>query len=330
MRFEWPLALLALLAVPLAAVAYAAVERRRARFALRFTNVDLLLELMPTPPPAWRRFTPAAVFLLALALAVVALARPHVVRSEPRPQATVVLVIDTSGSMVAGDVQPTRLGAAQEAVRRFVRRLPRHFQVGIVAFSSGPRVLVPITDDHEVAQQALDRLTAFGGTAIGDAIRRAVELLRPGSTDRRSSSSVSPAPQTFPPSAIVVLSDGSQNRGRLPALEGAALAKKRGIPVYTVALGTAGGTLRVSVAGTVERLPVPPDPGTLRQIAERTGGRFYAAGSSDRLNAVYERLASRLSVRRIEREATYAFLGASSVLLVASGVLSALWLPRLP
>ena len=219
MRFEWPLALLALLALPLAAVAYAAVERRRARFALRFTNVDLLLELMPTPPPAWRRFAPAAVFLLALALAVVALARPHVVRSEPRPQATVVLVIDTSGSMVAGDVQPTRLGAAQEAVRRFVRRLPRHFQVGIVAFSSGPRVLVPITDDHEVAQQGLERLTAFGGTAIGDAIRRAVELLRPGGTDRRSSSSsVSPSLQAFPPSAIVVLSDGSQNRGRLPAL----------------------------------------------------------------------------------------------------------------
>jgi Ca-activated chloride channel family protein len=253
-----------------------------------------------------------------------------VVRSEPRPQATVVLVIDTSGSMVAGDVQPTRLGAAQEAVRRFVRRLPRHFQVGIVAFSSGPRVLVPITDDHEVAQQGLERLTAFGGTAIGDAIRRAVELLRPGSSDRRSSSSVSPPPQAFPPSAIVVLSDGSQNRGRLPALEGAALAKRRGIPVFTVALGTAGGTLRVSVAGTAERLPVPPDPGTLRQIAERTGGQFYAAGSSGRLNAVYERLASRLSFTRTEREATFAFLGASSVLLVASGVLSALWLPRLP
>jgi Ca-activated chloride channel family protein len=330
MRFEWPLALLALLALPLAAVAYAAVERRRARFALRFTNVDLLLELMPAPPPAWRRFAPAAVFLLALALAVVALARPHVVRSEPRPQATVVLVIDTSGSMVAGDVQPTRLGAAQEAVRRFVARLPRHFQVGIVAFSSGPRVLVPTTEDHEVALQGLERLTAFGGTAIGDAIRRAVELLRPGSTGRRNSSSARVAPRSFPPSAIVVLSDGSQNRGRLPALEGAALAKKRGIPVYTVALGTAGGTLRVSVAGTVERLPVPPDPGTLRQIAERTGGRFYAAGSSERLNAVYERLASRLSRRRAEREATYAFLGASSVLLVASGVLSALWLPRLP
>ncbi|MFL5962542.1 MAG: vWA domain-containing protein [Gaiellaceae bacterium] len=330
MTFEWPLSLLALLALPLAAIAYAAVERRRARFALRFTNVDVLLELMPTPPPARRRFAPAALFLLALALAVVALARPHVVRSEPRPQATVVLVIDTSGSMVAGDVQPTRLGAAQEAVRRFVRRLPRHFQVGIVAFSSGPRVLVPITDDHEVALHGLERLTAFGGTAIGDAIRRAVELLRPGSTDTRSSSSVDLTRQSFPPSAIVVLSDGSQNRGRLPALEGATLAKKRGIPVYTVALGTAGGTLRMSYAGTVERLPVPPDPGTLRQIAERTGGRFYAAGSSDRLNAVYERLATRLSVRRTQREATSAFLGASSVLLVAAGVLSALWLPRLP
>jgi Ca-activated chloride channel family protein len=330
MTFEWPLALLALLALPIAAVAYAAVERRRARYALRFTNVDLLLELMPAPPPARRRFAPAALFLLALALAVVALARPHVVRSEPRAQATVVLVIDTSGSMVADDVQPTRLGAAQEAVRRFIGRLPRHFQVGIVAFSSGPRVLVPVTEDHDLAMHGLEQLTAFGGTAIGDAIRRAVELLRPGTAGQRSSSSVRTGQQSFPPSAIVVLSDGSQNRGRLPALAGAALAKKRGIPVYTVALGTAGGVLRVSYAGAVERLPVPPDPATLRQIAETTGGRFYAAGTSDRLNAVYERLATRLSVRKTQREATYAFLGASSVLLVAAGVLSALWLPRLP
>jgi Ca-activated chloride channel family protein len=329
MRFEWPLVLLALLALPLAAGAYAALERRRARFALRFTNLDVLLAIMPSASPARRRFAPAALFLLALALALVALARPHVVHSQPRPQATVVLVIDTSGSMVASDVRPTRLAAAQEAVQRFVRKLPGRFQVGVVTFSSGPRVLVPITDDHDAALHGLEHLTAFGGTAIGDAIARAVALLRPAATVKRGSASAA-APRSFPPSAIVLLSDGSQNRGRLLALEGAALAKKNRIPVYTVALGTAGGTLRLAFGGTVDYLPVPPDPGTLRQIAEKTGGLFFAAGSSDRLNAVYQRLATRLSIRRTYREATYAFLGASSVLLVAAGVLSALWLPRLP
>ena len=326
MRFEWPLALLSLALVPLAAFAYVLVERRRSRFALRFPNVEVLSAIGPPPSPPWRRFAPPALFLLAIAVALVALARPQVARSVQREQATIVLVIDTSGSMVANDVQPTRLGAAREAVRRFLRKLPDRFRVGIVRFASEPRVAIPVTNDHTLASQGLDHLTPFGGTALGDGIARAVELIRPAGAGPAAASRAGPAT----PSAIVLLSDGAQNRGRLLPLEGAALAKKLKIPVYTVALGTAGGTIRISDGGFTQVLSVPPDPRTLKQIALETRGTFYSAASSARLNAVYEGLASRLSARRSYHEATSLFLGGASVLLLAAGVLSALWLPRLP
>jgi Ca-activated chloride channel family protein len=332
--FEWPLALIGLVLVPLAAAAYARVERGRGRDALRFTNVDLLASILPLHPLPRRRFVPPGLFLLALVLALVALARPRVAHTVHRKQATIVLVIDTSGSMVASDVRPTRLAAAQEAVRRFIDRLPSHFQVGVVTFASEPRVSVPVTDDHTLALQGIEHLSAFGGTALGDAISRAVRLLRPRVAGKRSSAGVvttPPArPGTTPPAAIVLLSDGAQNRGRLPALEGAELARKNRIPVHTVALGTAQGTLRISDGASSERVAVPPDPRTLRAIANRTRGQFYAAASGARLKEVYERLATRLSVRRTRREATFAFLAGSSILLVAAGLLSGLWLPRLP
>ncbi len=330
MRFEWPIALLALALVPAAAVGYVLLERRRAQFALRFPNVEVLTAVAPPPAPAWRRFLPLAMFLLAVAVSLAALARPQVAQSVQREQATIVLVVDTSGSMVANDVQPTRLGAAREAVRRFVGKLPGRFRIGIVAFSTEPRVSIPITDDHDLAAQALDHVPAFGGTAIGDALARAVELIRPGSVGRGATAASSLRATGLPPSAIVLLSDGAQNRGQLPALEGARLAKKLKIPVYAVALGTAGGTIRISDAGATQVLSVPPDPAILKQIALETGGTFYTAASGARLNAVYEGLASRLTVRRTYREATSYLLGGASLLLVAAGVLSALWLPRLP
>ena len=330
MRFEWPIALLALALVPAAAVGYVLLERRRARFALRFPNVEVLSSIAPPPAPAWRRFLPPAMFLLAVAVSLAALARPQVARSVHREQASVVLVVDTSGSMVANDVEPTRLGAAREAVRRFVAKLPSRFRVGVVTFSTEPRVSIPITDNHALATQALDHVPAFGGTALGDAIARAVQLIRPGSRGRGAAAGSSLRATSFPPSAIVLLSDGAQNRGQLRAMEGARLAKRLKIPVHTVALGTAGGTIRISDGGVTQVLPVAPDPATLKQIALETGGTFYSAASSARLNAVYEGLASRLTAGRSYQEATSYLLGGASLLLVAAGVLSALWLPRLP
>lgn len=329
MRFEWPVALAALAVVPLAIAAYALVERRRARFALRFTNLDVLASVAPEPAPK-RRFIPPVVFGLAVAVAIAAVARPEVARSVAREQATVILVIDTSGSMVANDVQPSRLQAAREAVRRFTKKLPGRFQVGMVTFSSSARVALPVTGDHDLVTQSLDHLVAFGGTAIGDAINRSLNLLR-----QTAAGGVSPAGpplpgEKVPPAAVVLLSDGAQNRGQLQPLQAALRAKNLKIPVYTVALGTPGGTIKISDGTFTETVSVPPDPRTLKQIALETGGQFYAAASAARLNGVYENLASRLSGRREYHEATSYFLGASAILLVGAGLLSAVWLPRLP
>ncbi len=332
MRFDWPIAFAALALVPLAGVVYVLIERRRARFALRFTNLDVLASIAPEAAPR-RRFVPPALFGLALVAALAAVARPEVVRSIPREQATVILVVDTSGSMVANDVQPSRLSAAQEAVRRFMKRLPGRFQVGMVTFSSQPRVAVPITGDHQLVVGSLDRLTPFGGTAIGDAIGRALQLLRAATgkaTGPGAATSPSVAGQGVPPSAIVLLSDGSQNRGRLQPLAAALRAKQLKVPVYTVALGTPGGSIHITDGAFSQVIAVPPDPKTLKQIALETGARSYAAASAERLNAVYDNLASRLSSRREYREATSYLLGASAVLLLGAGLASALWLPRLP
>jgi Ca-activated chloride channel homolog len=332
MRFDWPIALVALVAIPAAVVAYVLVERRRARFALRFTNLDVLASLLPPSGTApRRRFVPPALFALALAVALVGVARPAVARSIPREQATVVLVIDTSGSMIADDVQPSRLTAAREALRRFVHKLPGRFRVGVITFSSQPRVALPITDDHDLVLQSLDRLTPFGGTAIGDAVARALDVLREAAKGPGATVTGPPgAGEKVPPSAIVLMSDGAQNRGQLQPLQAAQLAKRLKVPVYSVALGTPAGTIRISDGTFTETISVPPDPRTLKQIALETGGQFYTAASSARLNSVYGTLASRLSSRREYREATYMFLGAAALLLLGAGAASFAFLPRLP
>src|SRR5207302_4060173 len=154
------------------------LRRRRSRFALRYTNVAVAASVAPPRPPR-RRLVAPALFLLAVAAAIVGIARPQVKRAVFLQQSTIVLTIDTSGSMVANDVQPTRLGAAQEAVRRFVGHLPGGVRVGMVAFSTDPRVVLPVTNDHSLALESVQHLTAFGGTAIGDAVSRSVDLLKP-------------------------------------------------------------------------------------------------------------------------------------------------------
>jgi Ca-activated chloride channel family protein len=325
-RFEWPLALIALLLIPIALVAYALVERRRARYAIRFTNIDVLASVLPASGTAQkRRFLPALVFALALAAALVGVARPAVARNVAREQATVILVIDTSGSMVANDVEPTRLSAAQNAVRKFIGKLPGRFRVGMVSFSSQARVAMPITDDRDLAKQGVENLNAFGGTAIGDAIGRSLDLIQ----ESGRAGNVNAGAKT-PPAAIVLLSDGAQNRGRLQPIQAALEAKRLKVPVYTVALGTPNGKIKINDGTFSTVITVPPDPQTLRQIALETGGQFYSAANSARLNAVYGALASRIATRKEYTESTNLFLGAASVLLVAAGLAAFAWLPKLP
>jgi Ca-activated chloride channel family protein len=328
-RLVWPFALLALVLIPLAVLAYLALERRRARYAIHYTNIEVLASVAATTRP-WRALVPPVLILLALTCATAALARPEFQVSVASEQASIALTVDMSGSMSADDVKPTRLGAAQEAVRRFLARIPAKYRVGLVTFSSEPYVAAPLSYDRKLVLQGLVYGSSFGqGTAIGDALARSVELLHPLASDDAGGVIVPPplarAPDG-PLSAILLLSDGAQTRGKLAPLEGAQRAKSYGIPVYTVALGTPGGVLR---RGGFAR-PVPPDPATLRQIAQTTGGEFFATQSQARLNAVYEDLASRLGKKDEWREFTSALLGAAALFALAASGLSLLWVQRLP
>lgn len=330
MRIAWPLLLLALLVVPLAVLAYLAIERRRARYAIYYTNIEVLAAVA-TGAPRWRRYVPPVLAALALTCALAALSRPEVEVSVASEQASIALTVDVSGSMSAEDVKPTRLAAAHEAVRRFLDKLPEKYRVGLVTFSTEPFVAAPLTHDRELVLESLRFGATFGrGTAIGDALARSVELLQPVATDGGGSpsagSAAPPEDPDAPLSAILLLSDGAQTQGTLTPLDGADRATSYGIPVYAVALGTPDGVIN---RGDFSR-PVPPDPVTLRQIAETTGGEFFEIQDEERLNAVYEDLASRLGEKREWREMSFALLGLAALLALGAGALSLVWIPRLP
>jgi Ca-activated chloride channel family protein len=330
-RIEWPLALLALLLVPLALLGYLAIERRRARYAIHYTNIEVLAAVA-AGGRRWRYLLPPVLALVALTCALAALARPEARVSVASEQASIALTVDVSGSMSADDVKPTRLGAAQEAIRRFLAGLPTRYRVGLIMFSSEPYVAAPLTHDRQLVLEGLLLGDAgYGqGTAIGDALARSVEMLRPlatsGDVAPAAGSPAPPPDPNRPLSAILLLSDGAQTRGTLAPLAGAARAKSYGIPIYTVALGTPDGVLN---RGGFSR-PVPPDPVTLKQIAQTTGGEFFATRSEARLNAVYEDLASRLGHKNQWRELSFALVGLAALFALAAGALSVVWNQRLP
>jgi Ca-activated chloride channel homolog len=351
MSFGAPYLLLSLLAVPLAIGLWIMAERRRMRFAVRYTNVDLLATV--AGGRQWRRYLPAGLFLVALATLCVGLARPHVKTLVATDNATVVLVLDVSGSMQANDVKPTRLAAAQKAMNQFLDRVPDRLKVGLILFAGEADVAMPPTTDHTLVRQAVADVGAFrgfGGTAIGDAIAAAVQLgLKSAglTSDGSLAAYRTVAPASSPASSLVsilFLSDGHQTRGILQPLQGAAKAKAAGIPIYTVALGTKGGKITnfpgYSSNGNGFSIPgyggggtlfgLQPDPTTLRAIAKLTGGEFFRANSAGAVQAAYQKLGSSIGRKPGHIEITDRFLLGGAVLLVLAGVLSALWAPRLP
>jgi Ca-activated chloride channel family protein len=331
--FGHPYLLLTLLVLPVAAVLYLLVQRRSLRYAVRYTNVDVLSAVASRGQ--WRRWVPPTLLLLAVAALCVGFARPHVTSLIPRDRATVVIVIDVSRSMQATDVKPTRLGAAQAGVRTFLDHAPKNIRVALIAFAGEAQVAAPPTFDHKLVRQAVDDLglySGFGGTAIGDALAAAVLLAKQAISDDRTLASVSAAPQRKGPVSILFLSDGFQTRGALLPLQGAARAKAAGIPVYTIALGTPNGTLDAPFGqfGYGGRAPVPPDPATLRAIARATGGEFFAARTAHALHSAYAKLGNQLTRVPRKHEITYQFVAIAAGLLLGAGLLSAVWSPRLP
>jgi Ca-activated chloride channel family protein len=320
--FESPLALLALAVVPLAVVAYVLLDRRRAAQAARFASLALFPNVVARAPGRLRHL-PVAALLLAVTAVLVGVARPHATISVQREEATVVLALDVSRSMTATDVRPTRLAAAQAAARRFLERLPKSFRVADVAFADRANVVAPATDDRAVVQQALAQAQAGEGTALGEAITLALRAARqvPGAQDG----------DPPPPASVLLISDGAQTQGRVTPQGAARRAKAAGIPVYTISLGTPDGVVqRTLPGGYTERVRVPPDPTSLKQVAAASGGEFFAAADDEGLQRVYEELGSRLGSRQKDAEVTVAFAGAGIVLLLLAGGLSTALFRRLP
>ena len=316
MRFlvEWRLFLL--VGVGAMAGAWVAVARRRRRDVLRFTNVELLDVIAPTEP-GWRRHVPAALFLAALTLLVVGFAQPVREVQVGDERATVILAIDTSLSMEADDVRPTRLEVAQEAARAFVEDLPDELDVGLVTFNGTPTVAVAPTRDREALTAAIDAVELGEGTAIGEAVFTSLDAVAgaPGGENGE------PAP-----ARIVVMSDGETTTGRDDA-EGAAAASDAGVPVDTIAFGTADGTIEDEDGG-VQPVPVAPEP--LAEIAASTGGTAFEADSLDELGAAYADIGGVVGYDEVQRDVSGWFVGGGIALLALAGALSLRWSQRLP
>jgi Ca-activated chloride channel family protein len=314
--FATPTWLLALALVPLALLAYQASRRRGSRYAVRYTAVPAL-KLAAGAVPAWRRHLPAALALAALAALVLALAKPQKTVAVPVERASIMLVTDHSRSMSATDVEPDRLSAAQRAARTFLNTLPDQVRVGAVAFSDTPDAVQAPSSDHDDARRIVDGQVADGATATGAALEVAIDALK---NDKQNGKR--------PPSAIVLLSDGKTTVPPDP-VPVARTAGQLKIPIYTVALGTRDATVpNPNPFGTP--LLVAPDPQTLRQIAQVSGGKAFTAEDSDSLKSIYKTLGSQLGTKTQKKQITATFAIGGLVLLLGAAVSSLRWAGRLP
>ncbi len=349
MNFLAPTMLLGLLLIPVAIAFYVWAQRRRTRYAVRFTNLDLLANLA-VKRPSWRRHLPPVLYLGAIAALLIGLARPTMVVPVPRDDASVILAMDVSGSMRATDVSPTRLDAAKAAALSFIDQLPEDVRVGIVAFASQPITLVEPTADRERLRSAIDSLAARDGTAMGDALMQVLDIAEQIQADQAETPDTTAAPDASadpsssadpngpvdqpsgqPLVAAILLSDGANSVGQAQPLDAADRASSLGVPIYTIALGTANGTVQVRDGfGQMVTLDVPPDTETLQQIADRTGGTAFDAPTAQDLASVYDNLESRVGYTEERQEVTFALVAAGLILVVAGAAMSAVWFGRLP
>jgi Ca-activated chloride channel family protein len=304
----WVLALVAGLLV-----AYVLMQRRRTKYAVRLAGLDLLASIAPRL--GWRRHLPAALMLLALAGSTAAFAEPTANVQVPRERATIIVALDVSYSMSATDVSPDRISAAKSAAARFVAGLPTRFNVGLVAFSGSASVVVPATQEHSAVTDAITGLGLGNGTAIGEAVVTSLEAVAqvPGATTAAAA-----------PAHIVLLSDGANTVGR-PLQAGIDEARAAGVPVSTIAYGTASGQVRVGN----EIIQVPVDGPALADLANQTGGQGYSAQSGDELANVYADIGSSIGTTTERREVGAGVAGIALVLAVGAGAAALVLTPRL-
>ncbi len=317
MTFLSPQRLWLMIAVVALAAGYILLQWRRRAYTVRFTNVNLLSSVAPKRP-GWRRHIAAVIYLVALTTLVLGFAQPARDERIPRERATIMLAIDTSLSMEATDVAPTRLEAAQSAAKRFLEIIPPKINVGLVSFNGSAALKVPPTTDRERVAQSIDTLTLGESTAIGDAIFASLDAI----------SSVPPDDQgTQPPARIVLMSDGTTTVGR-PNEDAADAAVQANVPVSTIAFGTENGTIRVPEQPYP--IPVPVDKQALQDIANQTSGKFYAAASEKQLTEVYENIGSSVGYDTEQREISTWFIAGALLFSFTAAGCSLLWFHRLP
>jgi len=304
------------------AIAYVVMQFRRRRDAAKFAEPALLPLLVAGKAPWWRHAV-AVVFAGGLVLATVAAAQPTVPATAERQQATVMLAIDTSDSMKATDVSPSRLAAAVAAAKQFIADLPSTFSVGVVSADATPEVVVAPSTDHAAVQVALDRLATSPGTALGEAIFTALAALPAGSTPSGAPNQAqgqSAADQAKAPAArIVLLSDGKSTTGRSDA-EAIAAAKQARVPVSTIAFGTDNA----SVESAGQTVQVPVDASALEAIATGTDGKFFTAASANELRSVYADINAEVTVVGVDKGVAVWFAAAALILILVASLASML------
>lgn len=314
-RFLDPLWLVAVVPVLVLGGAYLWRQLHRRSYAVRFTNVDLLRSLAPRGL-GYRRHLAASAFLLALLTLALAMARPSTDAKQPLERATIMVAIDVSLSMQSSDVAPTRIAAAQEAAKQFVKTLPDSYNIGLVSFSKAANVLVSPGKDKAAVLQAIDGLQLAEATATGEAVFTSLAAIQSVPADGASGP---------PPARIVLLSDGYRTAGR-PIEDAAAAAAAANVPVSTIAFGTDEGT--VDIQGQTQRVPV--DRQSLQRLAETTRGHYYEAASLPQLRQVYTDMGSSIGFKTVPREITQWYVGLALLFAFGAAGMSLLWTSRLP
>jgi len=347
--FLWPDLLWLLLVIPLLVLAYWWLLRRKKKIAVRYASLAMVKDAIGAGP-RWRRHVPPVLFLLSLALMIVAVARPQAVVTLPSQHDVIILAMDVSGSMRATDVEPNRLVAAQNAARGFVNAQPSTTRVGVVSFAGTAAVVQPPTRDKEDILAAIDRFQLQRGTAVGAGILVSLKTIFPdvefdlrswnprgdpknASLDRRSrdkdkAAKEAPkavAPGSYSAAAIILLTDGQTTTGPDP-IESARMASERGIRVFTVGVGTERGEM-IGAEGWSMRVRL--DEAALKQIANVTQGEYFYAGTATDLTKIYELLSSKIVFEQRQQEITALFAAAAALFAIAAALLSMLWFGRI-
>jgi Ca-activated chloride channel family protein len=350
LTFLWPEMLWLLSAVPLLVAAYVVVLRRKKKLALRYASLSMVKEAQGKGR-RFRRHVPPLLFLIALALMIVAVSRPAAVVTLPSQHETVILAMDVSGSMRAADVQPSRIAAAQTAARSFIAEQPRSTRVGIVTFAATASVVQPPTQNREDLLAAIDRFQLQRGTAVGSGIlvslkmifpdvefdlrasnprgdsardsKRGVSLDQPRSADKAADKPAQPG--SFDSAVIILLSDGQTTTGPDP-IESARMAADHGVRVFTVGIGTPNGEILGSEGWSMR---VRLDEEALKTIANVTRGEYFYAGTATDLKKIYDGMNSRMVLETKEMEVSALFSAVAAALALVAAMLSMFWFNRI-